>query len=237
VEYGSTTERGVFNVGGGGFPSLDEAVLHVEKMLQGVKWLNRLSRGSFRLTGGWRENPAFKRGGITAVDSHTCLVNLDGDQLPSPPIRVLLARAVSAAPSSRRAEARRQAASQIVHQLVSHLTLKVNRPQRCRFTGLFASLGVDGEDYPAERGRTPPISVPRSTVWLEGRDDGAHGAHLLSDAKAGGVLIKEGGDHRVDSFGRRLDAGIRFWRRLLRIRPRLLSNATGVARPRERGCD
>jgi len=35
----SITERGVFNAGGGGFTSLDEAVLHVEKMLQGVRWV------------------------------------------------------------------------------------------------------------------------------------------------------------------------------------------------------
>jgi len=40
VEWGSITERGVFNGGGGGFPSLDEAMRHVEKMLQGVRWVD-----------------------------------------------------------------------------------------------------------------------------------------------------------------------------------------------------
>ena len=39
VEYGSLIERGVFNAGGGGFPSLDEAMRHAETMLRGVTWI------------------------------------------------------------------------------------------------------------------------------------------------------------------------------------------------------
>jgi hypothetical protein len=40
VEYGSTIERGVFNVGGGGFLSVEEAMRQVESKLQGVEWLD-----------------------------------------------------------------------------------------------------------------------------------------------------------------------------------------------------
>ena len=32
IQYGSTTSRGVFNAGGGGFPTLSAAVAHVESM-------------------------------------------------------------------------------------------------------------------------------------------------------------------------------------------------------------
>ena len=38
VEYGDVTQRGVFNCGGGGFPSLDEAMRHAETILHGVNW-------------------------------------------------------------------------------------------------------------------------------------------------------------------------------------------------------
>jgi hypothetical protein len=32
IQYGSTTSRGAFNAGGGGFPTLADAVAHVEAM-------------------------------------------------------------------------------------------------------------------------------------------------------------------------------------------------------------
>ena len=38
VEYGSTTQRNVFTSGGGWFPSLSEAVHHVEQAVQGITW-------------------------------------------------------------------------------------------------------------------------------------------------------------------------------------------------------
>ena len=41
IEYGSTTQRGVFNAGGGGFTTLSAAVAHVEAMPgigQTVRW-------------------------------------------------------------------------------------------------------------------------------------------------------------------------------------------------------
>ena len=38
LEYGSTTERGAFSAGGGGFDSLEQAMQHAEKMVQGVRW-------------------------------------------------------------------------------------------------------------------------------------------------------------------------------------------------------
>ena len=55
IQYGSTTSRGVFNAGGGGFPTLSAAVAHVESMPgfgNTVRWIEAVptdgsaSRGS-----------------------------------------------------------------------------------------------------------------------------------------------------------------------------------------------
>jgi hypothetical protein len=39
VEYGSITDRGLFNGGGGAFASVHEAMRHAEAALPGVKWI------------------------------------------------------------------------------------------------------------------------------------------------------------------------------------------------------
>jgi hypothetical protein len=42
IQYGSTTSRGVFKAGGGGFPTLSAAVVHVESMPgfgNSVRWI------------------------------------------------------------------------------------------------------------------------------------------------------------------------------------------------------
>ena len=39
VEYGTASSAGVFNAGGGGFLSVDEAMRHAEAALRGVKWI------------------------------------------------------------------------------------------------------------------------------------------------------------------------------------------------------
>jgi hypothetical protein len=40
VQYGSTTERGVFKAGTGAFASLTEAVAHAEDSVQDLTWLD-----------------------------------------------------------------------------------------------------------------------------------------------------------------------------------------------------
>ena len=55
IQYGSTTSRGVFNAGGGGFPTLSAAVAHVESMpdfgntvrwIEGTPTVGGTARGS-----------------------------------------------------------------------------------------------------------------------------------------------------------------------------------------------
>jgi hypothetical protein len=75
VEYGSTTSRGVFNAGGGGFATLDAAVAHVESMPgfgNTVRWIEDSPTSAHSREARDRQEPSVGKGSSVVLDDDSC---------------------------------------------------------------------------------------------------------------------------------------------------------------------